>query len=511
MAERYDEELFLGYLEDDLTQEQRDRFERELTADPRLFSLVNQMRKDRAALRDLEPQRAPPELMEPVNQRLEREMLLGKVASPEMGSIRTRRFTLGRVTAISALAAMVLVCASIAAMIYYNTTSLWRTEESLRTMAFDSTERHDDGIGAPADRLTLRGSDEADEATSPTAAATAMAAHEPPAPTMADSAAPTAGADAALSEGDAAGPRSPEVADGSPPIGLLAQSPAVEVRDSALKTAERAEEKVAVLMNEARATVSAPPVIDAFPDSSATLSRDEVKADDPAVELAGASIAEAESPVEFQIDVVTDNPDADMAALLVFTAANDIRVSSPQIPRRTDKALDIAEQNAVGKVKRAAESVTAPPVQQAVLEDLQVEQLSHLLAHLNRRDGRRAPTAGQVTTSSPGPDKPQPKSATVPRARMAIGRSRRATTGRLEGARDAGATFAARSDWGVLINEQLPLAPAFAVFQPGTRLRVRIVYTKTPIEAYTDAAKDEPESGTQELRKRTDDGATADP
>ena len=75
MADRYDEELFLGYIEGDLTPEQTREFEKQLVDDARLRNLVAQLVIDRHRLRNLPKEDAPPNLMDAVNQHLERTMI----------------------------------------------------------------------------------------------------------------------------------------------------------------------------------------------------------------------------------------------------------------------------------------------------------------------------------------------------------------------------------------------------------------------------------------------------
>ncbi len=83
-----DPDLILGYIEGDLSDEDRRRFEQMRKADAQLDELVEKLAADRQALRDLPDVEAPSEVMERVNQVLERSMLLttaeeeGASASP---------------------------------------------------------------------------------------------------------------------------------------------------------------------------------------------------------------------------------------------------------------------------------------------------------------------------------------------------------------------------------------------------------------------------------------------
>jgi hypothetical protein len=80
MAERYDENLFLGYVEGDLPPQDAARFEALMAQDARLRSLVAQIRADRQALRSLPLEQAPAELLDRVTAKIERHLLLGDPA-----------------------------------------------------------------------------------------------------------------------------------------------------------------------------------------------------------------------------------------------------------------------------------------------------------------------------------------------------------------------------------------------------------------------------------------------
>ena len=158
MAERFDEELMLGYVEGDLTPAQREQFERRLIADPRLRDLLTQMRRDRTALRDLDPQAAPPQLVEHVNHQLERQMLLGDASAPT-GRPRSPRFTAGRIVAYSAVAAMLAVCASIVAITLQTTQSLWTMpgdDKYVVAMDMESSNAPADAIRLPVGPSVIR-------------------------------------------------------------------------------------------------------------------------------------------------------------------------------------------------------------------------------------------------------------------------------------------------------------------------------------------------------------------
>src|SRR5438046_3012270 len=114
MAERYSEELFLGYVEGDLPPQQRALFERVLAEDPQLRTLVAQVKLDREELRAMPDAPPPAALLEMVHQRLERDMLLQPRAVELSGSQRRRQHARTmRLVAYSGVAALVLLSAGL--------------------------------------------------------------------------------------------------------------------------------------------------------------------------------------------------------------------------------------------------------------------------------------------------------------------------------------------------------------------------------------------------------------
>ncbi len=109
MADRYDEKMFLGYVEGDLEVQDKQRFEQLMVQDPKLRTLIAQVLDDRQQLRDLHAEDPPVDFMDRVNQRLERNMLLD-VPPPALNPVTPqRRLRLGRAIAFTGLAAMVLL------------------------------------------------------------------------------------------------------------------------------------------------------------------------------------------------------------------------------------------------------------------------------------------------------------------------------------------------------------------------------------------------------------------
>jgi len=111
MTQRYDQDMILGYVEGELADDQRARFESLLEDDQELRQLVSQMKLDRQALRGLGVQPAPVGLIDQVIQTHERAALLGDPAAPDPLplSMPVHRWKLRRVLAYSAVAAVLLL------------------------------------------------------------------------------------------------------------------------------------------------------------------------------------------------------------------------------------------------------------------------------------------------------------------------------------------------------------------------------------------------------------------
>lgn len=113
MLDKYDHNLLLGYLEEELSPAETARVEAMLGEDPKLSRLVASMKADRAALRGLPADAVPAAIMEQVNLRLERQMLLDEPI-PFEETVRTHKtFRLHRALIYSGLAALVLISAGV--------------------------------------------------------------------------------------------------------------------------------------------------------------------------------------------------------------------------------------------------------------------------------------------------------------------------------------------------------------------------------------------------------------
>lgn len=115
MADCYDEQWVLGYIEGDLPPDETSRFESMLADDPRLQELVGQLACDRRMLRQWPDEPVPDELMDHVIPHLERGMLLdapplhAKHTQAVWGSRIPRLITYGGLAAMVIISTLVVV------------------------------------------------------------------------------------------------------------------------------------------------------------------------------------------------------------------------------------------------------------------------------------------------------------------------------------------------------------------------------------------------------------------
>jgi len=111
MSETYDEMQILAYVEGDMPAEEAHRFKLTMLTGARLRRLVEQLVADRDALRAMPMESSPAEMMDRVNEHIERDMLL-RPAGHVGGSTRVsaeRQFKLVRVATFAGLAAMLML------------------------------------------------------------------------------------------------------------------------------------------------------------------------------------------------------------------------------------------------------------------------------------------------------------------------------------------------------------------------------------------------------------------
>jgi hypothetical protein len=158
-TDNYDDNLILGYIEDELTADQKAAFERTLAADPRLASLVASMKQDHQMLCDLDQVTAPMELGDYVSSQLERQMLLCPLPqrrkhNPAVRSTpqaRSNARTM-RIFAYGSLAAMFMVVVGLMYNHIGTQSLIQRTEQ----LAF-GTKSHEDSPTVAMDTREIMG------------------------------------------------------------------------------------------------------------------------------------------------------------------------------------------------------------------------------------------------------------------------------------------------------------------------------------------------------------------
>lgn len=136
MLDRYDHNLILDYIEGDLSPSERAGFEQLLVQDRELQVLVDAMIADRQLLREMPLEQAPRDVMERVQQRMERNMLLDAVPLHAEDMAVRRRFRIGRLIAYGSLAAMLLV----SALLMYRTLAPWNGQTPIEQLAMHNAE-----------------------------------------------------------------------------------------------------------------------------------------------------------------------------------------------------------------------------------------------------------------------------------------------------------------------------------------------------------------------------------
>ncbi|MEO0477314.1 MAG: hypothetical protein AAF085_15305, partial [Planctomycetota bacterium] len=148
MLDRYDQDLLLDYLEGELDADRRTQVEAMLEEDPQLAALLNEMARDREALRSLPQAEAPGDLVHDVTQTLERRMLLDDSVDDTapipiaraMAGEPARGVSWGRIIGLSGLAASVALAAGILVITFDDTLQRTANEFADNTSAAETEE-----------------------------------------------------------------------------------------------------------------------------------------------------------------------------------------------------------------------------------------------------------------------------------------------------------------------------------------------------------------------------------
>lgn len=360
MNERYDPDILLAYVEGELAPHEAEALERELAADERLRRLVEQLREDRDALRELPTESPPRDLLADATQQLERDMLIGpapeRTPAPAGGREGLgRRVHWGRTLTYGALAAMVVLSAGIILVAVSDTTLLQQADQYARTQAPPQDPPRTDRAAAAADEEAPIIAED-----SPTAAE----ADDPPPE-------PARDALAALAEGDLYDAPAAPQADVDVGAGVDADTDAATVAAAPSAGAVSAGEAAIV----AQLDPAAPTALRA-PPRTESARRWEAEAHDPAPAQATA-LARVPAATEAALDEPT------------FRAAPaEGRAEVPAQPVR----VDVATRSAARTQRDLIEWVQANDASMTLDERgltlrVRVDQLDDLLVHLRRAPG----------------------------------------------------------------------------------------------------------------------------
>ena len=517
MADRYDENLLLGYIEDDLDPQQQARFEQLLKEDARLRNLIAQLRQDRQMLRQLPKAEAPPHLLDQVMLPLERQMLLdapGEITGPAPAA-PPRRFNIVKLMSYGSLAAIVVVGLSLVVVTMISPHLPSDSDDSLLALNTELPPEAGPGAaGGKAGGRVVAESKSVDQAIRRSdSLAGSKRGFDEAADRLSDERASVAEL-AKIERSEAAQRAGPE------PVELKPFETAYPTpRDGAGDAIRRT-------VGSAKAMASKPPApLAPMPRSveSSPIARDEPRANEPplvqdrrlvantntaikdaglaqrvvtrGVEQPTASFADGyetqpaqPQTVDLQLDVTTDDLLACQASLREY--AQRLASGGSVWPPEPDTSKTASEPapsegsetkllDRVATLLRQA-GVVAPRQAQRreVVLQMPAEQLPDLLDQLNAPKHQSA----QLTSRTPGWTydryralrRPEPTTTTT--TATVVAPARRQLMGSYKGRVEHGLD----PNWAALIEQQLPLSPDAPVFEPGTALNLRVVVYQPP-------------------------------
>ena len=141
MIDKETQELFLGYLEGELTPAQAAQFEALMAQDPRLEKLVEQVIDDRNLLRSIPQEQAPASIMDSVSSHLERSMLLDHNTATQDHAASRRKIHISKTLTYSGIAAMLFLAVGVALEQSWNQEYIQGSETNLNAIASASDEK----------------------------------------------------------------------------------------------------------------------------------------------------------------------------------------------------------------------------------------------------------------------------------------------------------------------------------------------------------------------------------
>ncbi len=466
MPDPYDENMLLGYIEGELSPDEAARVEQLMREDARLRHLIAELVRDRRHLRQMPDESAPPELMQRIQQQLERDMLLA-APPPEVHhrSRTARRFRIGRLAAYSGLAAMILFSAGIMIHTLVGTTEPATVGPPTPGLAGDRIalehmrELNEQGLEAAQDRLANASSAEGDiefaaaradqpAPAAPGAAADSLMAAKPTGElAMRTAAEPTTAAAEPLETYARLLPRKALRSTGGIAAGLAQSEPqAVQAQTLALDTAG-ARRKEMPTTGPILPTPSAAGHRVSQPDRDETFLAFTLKATGKVQRV----VTSADSP---SLQINSTDPDLSLKDVLAWARDNDAEV--------------ITAHAVVEDSKQSRQVVLM----------IQPRQLPHLVDHLNHFRGRDRQRA-QIVRDLTWQDRVTRVNGLLAETKIVVGledervdrrsadhenRSRIEVLKKLQRQRGDRSAAVWATNWGLLLETQLPFEAAAPVY-----------------------------------------------
>jgi hypothetical protein len=409
MASKYDEMMLLAYIEDELDASGRAVVEEWMSRDAHLGRLVRAMMADRNMLRDAVDPMPPQWVMEEVDRQLERAMLVDSVPMDTQAVVVRQQWVVRRVTAIAAIAAMVLIVVGVV------TSSLWNTGRAPELALLLSGERGTPDGASPTTPSTPNpatpnpppaATADANPA-SPTSAVTATSPVEPTAASNTAMTTGTTGTTGTAATASAPAAQTPSTATSVEPPAIAAAPTAFSAQSSPTPTPASA--------TAAPSAASMPSVADA-PPSDATIKAPRMAIEPHAI-LSDVGLDQTELLLSGPQAEVYGGPEilAELKGLQADPSRaqrSQIRLVTRNVPGTRDKVLSMLPAKTPMDFLTPARPGQPPSIKIAV----PVARLQQVLALLKRDDAmvgiafERSVVIAAGALPQPAADSAQPKS-----------------------------------------------------------------------------------------------------
>lgn len=474
MAEPYDERLFLGYLEGDLSPSEMVQFEKQMLGDARLRNLVAQLVLDRHRLRRMPDDEPPTNLMEHIAPAIERKMLLTQNLADVAGRVtpaaNVRRF---RYTAAAVLAASLLLMVGL----FYLPLTDFRLLKQIQdpTPLADNSPETSAPLPALADASAVRelhenalaGGKQPERSDQLDRASLALSPAPPPAPA----------AIAALSSGSfrqELGKDAQFASVGLGPVEETAERSAASLRAEAEKSARAAASRPGSSLSEESAAATggvgeagaAAPATTVTPDAAAVAKVERLAeghanaldrfrlAQTPAKDEDSSSVPRLRNAEALRLQVLGADELASREAVLAWASDNRVQAISTHTPRDTDRPDPRDRKRITGQLTLLVRS----------------RQVPDLVASLNRTPNQQAQLLAPAATALPA----SVSAAAHPR------RTDPAPTFTGDATGKPAAPAVERTQWGVILGDLLPLDAATPLDESDRVLALEVHFEYVP-------------------------------